>query len=250
MTTARQPPRVVPTNDPALKQYLTQLSLTISDLLTRTGGSVDKIAVIAVTTPIDLDYITVTQAVNLDTIESQQTVLISDLDTLEATSITAGGGLTGTGTLASGPTIAIGAGTGITVNADTIQTNDSAIVHDNLSGYTADRHVLHAGVSIIAGTGLTGGGNISTSSTLNVVGGNGITANANDIEIDTSIVIDKTAITDYVPANGFTDRTWDANAAEGAISSPPTQAEIENIRDAVLEISDVLSTLVTDLGIT
>ena len=38
-------------------------------------------------------------------------------------------------------------------------------------------------VSIIAGTGLTGGGSLITDRTVNVSGGTGITANANDIEL-------------------------------------------------------------------
>ncbi len=52
----------------------------------------------------------------------------------------------------------------------------------------------------------------------------------------------------YVPSNDGTDRTWDANAAAGAIGSPPTQAQVENIRDAVLEISDVVATQARDLA--
>lgn len=51
----------------------------------------------------------------------------------------------------------------------------------------------------------------------------------------------------YTPTNDATDRSWDADAAAGAITSPPTQAEVENIRDAVLELSDVMATLVSDL---
>ena len=51
----------------------------------------------------------------------------------------------------------------------------------------------------------------------------------------------------YTVTNGETDRTFDANAAAGDITSPPTQAEVENIRDAVLEIADVFSTLIVDL---
>ena len=40
------------------------------------------------------------------------------------------------------------------------------------------------GVTLTAGTGLTGGGDITASRTFNVVGGNGITANANDVAVD------------------------------------------------------------------
>lgn len=52
---------------------------------------------------------------------------------------------------------------------------------------------------------------------------------------------------EYTVSNGTTDRTFDADAAAGSITATPTQAEVENIRDAVLEIADVLSTLITDL---
>ena len=51
----------------------------------------------------------------------------------------------------------------------------------------------------------------------------------------------------YTPTNVSTDRAFDANAAAGAISDPPTQAEVENLRDAVLELADVLATLIADL---
>ena len=45
---------------------------------------------------------------------------------------------------------AIGQGTGITVNSDTIQTNDSEIVHDNLSGFVANEHIDHSSVTLTA----------------------------------------------------------------------------------------------------
>lgn len=51
----------------------------------------------------------------------------------------------------------------------------------------------------------------------------------------------------YTVTNPTTDRAFDANEAAGTISNPPTQAEVENIRDAVLELADVVGTLIVDL---
>ncbi len=85
-----------------------------------------------------------------------------------AVSITAGNGLTGGGDIAASRSLNVGAGTGITVGADSISTNDSAIVHGNLSGYVANQHVDHSSVSITGGTGLSGGGSITTSRSINL----------------------------------------------------------------------------------
>ena len=57
-------------------------------------------------------------------------------------------------------------GTGITLTGDTLSTTDSEIVHDNLSGFVSNEHIDHSSVSITAGTGLSGGGDITTSRTL------------------------------------------------------------------------------------
>jgi hypothetical protein len=82
--------------------------------------------------------------------------------------LTAGSGLTGGGDISASRTFNIGQGTGITVSADAISTNDGQIVHDNLSGFVANEHIDHSSVSIIAGNGLTGGGTIASTRTLSI----------------------------------------------------------------------------------
>ena len=46
-------------------------------------------------------------------------------------------------------------------NFITLTTNDGQIVHDNLSGFSANRHVDHTAVTLTAGSGLSGGGTIA-----------------------------------------------------------------------------------------
>ncbi len=48
----------------------------------------------------------------------------------------------------------------------TLTTNDGEIAHGSLSGYVANEHIDHSGVSISSGTGLTGGGAITSTQTL------------------------------------------------------------------------------------
>lgn len=56
------------------------------------------------------------------------------------------------------------------------------------------------------------------------------------------------AVTDaYTVSNEVATRTMDADDAAGSISAVPTQGEVENIRDAVLALADVVGTLIEDL---
>jgi hypothetical protein len=102
--------------------------------------------------------------------------------------ITAGAGLTGGGStaLGSSSTLNIGAGTGITVNAD-----DVALDTSNT------RNVDHSSVSISAGSGLTGGGTIASSRTINVGAGTGISVGADTVGLD------------YVGTDNFIDSATD-----------------------------------------
>ena len=113
-------------------------------------------------------------------------------------SVVAGKGLTGGGSITTTRTIDIDSanvrgmfsgGTGITYNSGTgaISTTDGDIVHDDLSGFVANEHIDHSTVSVIAGKGLTGGGTIAASRTIDIdssnvrgmfSGSNGITYNS------------------------------------------------------------------------
>lgn len=88
--------------------------------------------------------------------------------------VTAGAGLTGGGSISLGAsaTLNIGAGTGITVNADDVALDTSST-----------RNTDHASVTLTAGAGLTGGGDITASRSFAVGAGTGITVNADDIAI-------------------------------------------------------------------
>jgi hypothetical protein len=94
---------------------------------------------------------------------------------LQGTTVTAGAGLTGGGDLSASRTFDVGAGTGVTVNA-----NDVAL--DTAHA----RNVDHSAVQIASGAGLTGGGTIESTRTLAVGAGAGITVNADDVALDTS----------------------------------------------------------------
>jgi hypothetical protein len=76
--------------------------------------------------------------------------------------VIAGSGLTGGGSGGS-VTLNVGAGTGITVNTDTVQLD-----------LANTRNVDHTGLDVIAGSGLTGGGELTGDVTLNI----GVTAEA------------------------------------------------------------------------
>ena len=87
------------------------------------------------------------------------------------------------GTIDIGDDTNLVGGTGITLTGDTLSTTDSEIVHDNLSGFVSNEHIDHSGVSITAGAGLTGGGDITATRDIAVGAGTGVTVNADDIAI-------------------------------------------------------------------
>ena len=119
-----------------------------------------------------------------------------------AVTLSAGSGLTGGGTIAASRTFTIGQGTGITVTADAIETNDSQIVHDDLSGFVANEHIDHSTVTLTAGNGLTGGGTIAASRSFAVTGGTGVTSNATGVHIGQDVGTASSVTFDDVDVDG------------------------------------------------
>jgi len=74
------------------------------------------------------------------------------------------------------------------------------IDHDVTTNFVADEHIAHSGVDITAGAGLTGGGDITATRTLDVGAGTGITVNANDVAVDQSFSPTWTGTHDFTGA--------------------------------------------------
>jgi hypothetical protein len=82
---------------------------------------------------------------------------------------------------------------------------EAALEHDKLIGSGGNKHIDHSTVSITAGDGLTGGGDITTTRTLNVGAGQGITVAADSVGLDIQgLTADNTIATtdDIVYHNG------------------------------------------------
>jgi hypothetical protein len=62
-----------------------------------------------------------------------------------------------------------------------------------------------------------------------------------------ALAVIQNSLPDYVISNDGTLRTLNADDAAGAISPAVTQAEVENIRDAVLLLADFVATMNRDL---
>lgn len=117
---------------------------------------------------------------------------------------------------------------------------ESGVDHDALANFVSDEHVAHTGVTITAGAGLTGGGDISASRSFAVGAGTGITVNADDVQLSASSIA-SLALADSAAQPG------DAEAITGAWTFG-TAAQIELLGGTDLWIRDAGFLRIYDSG--
>ena len=118
------------------------------------------------------------------------------------------------------------------LNTEGVLSGSIQVNHNATTNYVANQHIDHTAVSITAGSGLTGGGDISTTRTINVGAGNGITVNADDIAIDTSSATFTTGVkskmnTDTVMSGSYLGTATTANLSENASYLYYTDARVK-----------------------
>jgi len=87
----------------------------------------------------------------------------------------------------------------------------AGVTHDDTTGFVANEHIDHSGVTITAGDGLTGGGTIAATRTLAVGAGTGIDVAADAISVDVSDFMANGANNRIVTATGTDAMNSEAN---------------------------------------
>jgi len=131
--------------------------------------------------------------------------------------------------ISDGETLEFDAGSGIniTVNSSANEIDfgldHNEINHDLLLNFVANEHINHGNIQINGGAGMVGGGAITGSHTLDVIGGDGITVNADEVEVtvdDTTVELSNTNGTGAVRVkNGGITETQRHRSVETVTSS-------------------------------
>lgn len=122
-------------------------------------------------------------------------------------SIATANGVAGGGDITTTRNLYVSVGnTQLVANSTGLWVDQSKLDHNSLTNYVANKHIDHTTVSVSAGNGLTGGGDISSTRTLAVaVGNTQLVSNSTGVWVDQS-KIDHNSLTNYV-ANKHIDHT-------------------------------------------
>ena len=128
----------------------------------------------------------------------------------------------GDGMAKSGNTLSVGAGTGITVNNDDIETNDSEISHDALSGFVANEHL-----DWTSSVGTIHSGNYTNTGDTTYTAGNGLLLTGTAFTLDDPGSQGNTMVTENDIGSADIMPIWDDSASEWKYVT------IENLQDEI-----------------
>ena len=131
------------------------------------------------------------------------------------------------------------------LDATTVSTIEAAVNHDNLSGFVSNEHIDHTSVTLTAGTGLSGGGDISANRTFNV---DGVLADLDTLGAASSDgeFIVATGAGAFAYESGATART-----SLGLGSAAVVDTDLSDLNEATIETAiDTLANLTSVQGLT
>jgi hypothetical protein len=132
-----------------------------------------------------------------------------------AITITAGNGLSGGGNLSANRTVTMGTPTSLTATSTNAVTTSSHT-------HEIDSTIARSAITVSAGNGLTGGGNLTANRTLTVGAGDGISVGASSVAVD-STVVRTTGTQSIGGAKTFTsDAQFDGNIRVGDLDTSTT----------------------------
>jgi hypothetical protein len=138
-------------------------------------------------------------------------------------------------------------------DGDSVISGSGQVDHDSTTGFVANEHIDHSGVSITAGDGLTGGGDITETRTLNIGAGTGVTVNADSIEIGQAVGTSDTVQFAKVGVGGASDATYELKVTGDIGATGDIVAYIssdERLKDNIQLIEDPINKLEQLRGVT